>query len=151
MDSPYANGAYSPPYPHYASLPQARGYYCSGPPRSPYPTEPAGLYRPPSPAPAWSYVPPECPTEGSALRRQQVPGYSPPQVRDTLSPGSERAVPGMLGLGQAAGPALVGLGIPVALEHLVLPGFALTKTGGHHCSLDTLSFWPRKAEIGQQA
>ncbi|NWI86485.1 BAG4 regulator, partial [Pitta sordida] len=80
MDSPYANGAYSPPYPHYPSLPQARGYYCSGPPRTPYPTEPAGLYRPPSPAPAWSYVPPECPTEGSALRRQQVPGYSPPQT-----------------------------------------------------------------------
>ncbi|NXU44755.1 BAG4 regulator, partial [Drymodes brunneopygia] len=79
MDSPYANGAYSPPYPHYASLPQARGYYCSGPPRSPYPTEPTGLYRPPSPAPAWSYGPPECPSEGSALRRQQVPGYSPPQ------------------------------------------------------------------------
>lgn len=81
MDSPYANGAYSPPYPHYASLPQARGFYCSGPPRSPYPPEPTGLYRPPSPAPAWSYVPPECPPEGSALRRQQVPGYSPPQVR----------------------------------------------------------------------
>ncbi|XP_058676031.1 BAG family molecular chaperone regulator 4 [Ammospiza caudacuta] len=80
MDSPYANGAYSPPYPHYASLPQPRGFYCSGPPRSPYPPEPAGLYRPPSPAPAWSYVPPECPPEGSALRRQQVPGYSPPQT-----------------------------------------------------------------------
>ncbi|NXE93699.1 BAG4 regulator, partial [Menura novaehollandiae] len=83
MDSPYANGAYSPPYPpapHYASLPQARGFYCSGPLRSPYPTEPAGLYRPPSPAPAWSYGPPECPSEGSALRRQQVPGYSPPQT-----------------------------------------------------------------------
>ncbi|NWZ95530.1 BAG4 regulator, partial [Nesospiza acunhae] len=79
MDSPYANGAYSPPYPHYASLPQARGFYCSGPPRSPYPPEPTGLYRPPSPAPAWSYVPPECPPEGSALRRQQVPGCSPPQ------------------------------------------------------------------------
>ncbi|NWR42425.1 BAG4 regulator, partial [Regulus satrapa] len=79
MDSPYANGAYSPPYPHYASLPQARGF-CSGPPRCPYPPEPAGLYRPPSPAPAWSYVSPECPPEGSALRRQQVPGYSPPQT-----------------------------------------------------------------------
>ncbi|NXX29649.1 BAG4 regulator, partial [Nicator chloris] len=78
MDSPCTNGAYSPPYPHYASLPQARGFHCSRPPRSPYPTEPAGLYRPPSPAPAWSYVPPECPPEGSALRRQQ--GYSPPQT-----------------------------------------------------------------------
>ncbi|NWW33586.1 BAG4 regulator, partial [Panurus biarmicus] len=80
MDSPYANGAYSPPYPHYASLPQARGFYCSGPPRSPYPAEPTGLYRPPSPAPAWSYVPPECPPEGSVLRRQQGPAYSPPQT-----------------------------------------------------------------------
>ncbi|NXP27697.1 BAG4 regulator, partial [Scytalopus superciliaris] len=80
MDSPYANGAYSPPYPHYTSLPQARGFYCSGPPRTPYPTEPPTLYRPPSPAPAWSYVPPECPTEGSTLRRQQVPGYDPPQT-----------------------------------------------------------------------
>lgn len=88
MDSPYANGAYSPPYPpapgaapHYPSLPQARGYYCSGPTRSPYPTEPTGMYRPPSPAPPWSYAPPDCPAEGSSLRRQQVPGYSPPQVR----------------------------------------------------------------------
>ncbi|NXM06323.1 BAG4 regulator, partial [Tyrannus savana] len=80
MDSPYANGAYSPPYPQYPSLPQARGFYCSGPPRTPYPPEPTGLYRPPSPAPAWSYASPECPPEGSALRRQQVPGYSPPQT-----------------------------------------------------------------------
>ncbi|NXC07182.1 BAG4 regulator, partial [Orthonyx spaldingii] len=80
MDSPYSNGAYSPPYPHYASLPQARGFYCSGPPRSPYPTEPTGLYRPPSPAPAWSYGPPECPSEVSTLCRQQVPGCSPPQT-----------------------------------------------------------------------
>ncbi|NWR86280.1 BAG4 regulator, partial [Furnarius figulus] len=80
MDSPYANGAYSPPYPHYTSLPQARRFYCSGPPRTPYPTEPTGLYRPPSPAPAWSYISPDCPTEGSALRRQQVSGYSPPQT-----------------------------------------------------------------------
>ncbi|NWH92482.1 BAG4 regulator, partial [Aegithalos caudatus] len=67
MDSPYANGAYSPPYPHYASLPQARGFYCSGSPRSPYPTEPAGLYRPPSPGPAWSYGPPEWLSEGAVL------------------------------------------------------------------------------------
>ncbi|NWU82238.1 BAG4 regulator, partial [Onychorhynchus coronatus] len=80
MDSPYANGAYSPPYPQYPSLSQARGFYCSGPPRTPYPPEPMALYRPPSPAPTWSYVSPECPTEGSALRRQQVPGYSPPQT-----------------------------------------------------------------------
>ncbi|NXI98011.1 BAG4 regulator, partial [Psophia crepitans] len=84
MDSPYANGAYSPPYPpvpgaapHYAGLPHARGYYCS---RTPYPAEPTGVYRPPSPAPPWSYAPPDCPTEGSSLRRQQVPGYSPPQT-----------------------------------------------------------------------
>lgn len=39
------------------------------------------MYQPPSPAPPWSYAPPDCPTEGSSLRRQQVPGYSPPQVR----------------------------------------------------------------------
>lgn len=88
MDSPYANGAYSPPYPpapsaapHYAGLPQTRGYYCSGPPRTPYPAESTGMYRPPSPAPPWSYAPQDCPPEGSSLRRQQVPGYSPPQVR----------------------------------------------------------------------
>ncbi|XP_074664341.1 BAG family molecular chaperone regulator 4 isoform X2 [Strix aluco] len=87
MDSPYANGAYSPPYPpapgaalHYAGLPQARGYYCSGPPRPPYPTESTGMYQPPSPAPPWSYAAPDCPAEGSSLRRQQVPGYSPPQT-----------------------------------------------------------------------
>ncbi|NXG40635.1 BAG4 regulator, partial [Psilopogon haemacephalus] len=88
MDSPYANGAYTPPYhpaapsaaPHYASLPQTRGYYCSGPPQPPYPTESTGIYRPPSPAPSWSYAPQDCPTEGSSLRRQQVPGYSPPQT-----------------------------------------------------------------------
>ncbi|NXH37918.1 BAG4 regulator, partial [Dicaeum eximium] len=78
MDSPYANGAYSPPYPPYASLPQPRGFYCSGPPRSPFPAEPTGLYR--------SYVPPECPPEGSALRRQQGPAYSPPQTPGTPMP-----------------------------------------------------------------
>ncbi|KAM9252527.1 BAG family molecular chaperone regulator 4 isoform 1-T1 [Cariama cristata] len=87
MDSPYTNGAYSPPYPpapgaapHYASLPQTRGYYCSGPSRTPYPAESTGMYQPPSPAPPWSYTPPDCPAEGSSLRRQQVPGYSPPQT-----------------------------------------------------------------------
>ncbi|NXL56870.1 BAG4 regulator, partial [Chordeiles acutipennis] len=87
MDSPYANGAYSPPYPpvpgaapHYASVPQTRGYYCSAPPRTPYAADSTGMYRPPSPAPPWSYVPPDCPAEGSSLRRQQVPGYSPPQT-----------------------------------------------------------------------
>ncbi|NWI64244.1 BAG4 regulator, partial [Todus mexicanus] len=83
MDSPYANGAYSPtPYPpapvHYAGLPPARGFY--GSPRTPYPSEPAGGYRPPSPAPPWSYSPPDCAAEGPSLRRQQVPGYSPPQT-----------------------------------------------------------------------
>ncbi|NXG75190.1 BAG4 regulator, partial [Baryphthengus martii] len=87
MDSSYANGAYSPPYPpapssasHYAGLPQARGYYSSGPPRTPYPTESTGNYRPPSPAPPWSYTPPDCTAEGASLRRQQVPDYSPPQT-----------------------------------------------------------------------
>ncbi|NXN94687.1 BAG4 regulator, partial [Rhinopomastus cyanomelas] len=84
MDSPYTNGAYSPPYPpapstapHYSSLSQTRGYYCSGAPHVPYPT---AMYQPPSPAPPWSYPPPDCPTEGSSLRRQQVPGYSPPET-----------------------------------------------------------------------
>ncbi|KQK82355.1 BAG family molecular chaperone regulator 4-like protein [Amazona aestiva] len=78
MDSPYANGAYSPPYPtpHYTGLPQTRGYHCSGPP---YPSEPAGRYRCPSPAPPWSYTAPDGPNEGSSLRRQQGPSYSPPQ------------------------------------------------------------------------
>ncbi|XP_065712949.1 BAG family molecular chaperone regulator 4 isoform X1 [Patagioenas fasciata] len=87
MDSPYMNGAYGPPYPsvpsaapHYAGLPQTRGYYCSGPPRTPYPVDSAGMYRPPSPAPPWNYVPPDSAAEGSSLQRQQVPGYSPPQT-----------------------------------------------------------------------
>ncbi|KAM6226062.1 BAG family molecular chaperone regulator 4 [Porphyrio hochstetteri] len=87
MDSPYSNGAYSPPYPpapstapHYAGLPQTRGYYCSGPPQTPYPAEPTSMYRSSSPVPPWSYTPPDCPTEDSSLRRQQVPGYSPPQT-----------------------------------------------------------------------
>ncbi|NXP52623.1 BAG4 regulator, partial [Heliornis fulica] len=87
MDSPYSNGAYSPPYPpapsaapHYSGLTQTRGYYCSGPPQTSYPADSTGMYRPPSPAPPWSYTPPECPTEASSLRRQQVPGYSPPQT-----------------------------------------------------------------------
>ncbi|XP_025970001.2 BAG family molecular chaperone regulator 4 isoform X2 [Dromaius novaehollandiae] len=87
VDSPYTNGAYGPSYPsapgsapHYASLPQTRGYYSSGPPRTPYPAESPGVYRPPSPAPPWSYSPPDCPAEGSSLRRQQAPGYSPPQT-----------------------------------------------------------------------
>lgn len=81
------NGAYGSPYPPvpgsaspYAGLPQTRGYYCSGPPRTPYPMDSAGMYRPPSPAPPWNYVPPDGAAEGSSLRRQQVPGYSPPQV-----------------------------------------------------------------------
>lgn len=83
MDSPYTNGAYSPPYPpaavpHYTGLPQTWEYYCSGPPRAPYPTEPTGVYRCPSPAPSWSYT--DGPTEGSSLRRQQVPSYSLPQT-----------------------------------------------------------------------
>ncbi|NWX50619.1 BAG4 regulator, partial [Steatornis caripensis] len=84
MDSPYANGAYGPPYPpaapHYTGLSQTQGYYCSGPPRTAYATESTGMYRPPSPAPSWSYALPDCPAEGSSLRRQQVPGYSPPQT-----------------------------------------------------------------------
>ncbi|NXQ29291.1 BAG4 regulator, partial [Alaudala cheleensis] len=109
MDSPFANGACSPPYPPYASLPQPRGFYCSGPPRSPYPSEPAGLYRPPSPAPAWSYVSPECPPEGSALRRQHGPGYSPPQTPGMPMPqypygDSSAGVPQHRGLEDSWGP-----------------------------------------------
>ncbi|KFW63382.1 BAG family molecular chaperone regulator 4, partial [Pygoscelis adeliae] len=68
------------PPPPAAPLPQTQGYYCSGLPRTPYPAESTGMYRPPSPAPPWSYAPPDCPAEGSSLRRQQVPGYSPPQT-----------------------------------------------------------------------
>ncbi|NXN32912.1 BAG4 regulator, partial [Nycticryphes semicollaris] len=86
MDSPYANGAYSPPYPpaasaapHYTGLPQTRGYYCSRAPHTPYPAESTGIYQPPSPTSPWSYAPTDGPAEGSSLRRQQVPGYSPPQ------------------------------------------------------------------------
>lgn len=111
MDSPYANGAYSPPYPpapgaapHYTGLPQTRGYYCSTPSRTPYPAESTGMYRPSSPAPPWSYAPPDCPAEGSSLRRQHVPGYSPPQVRG-------RALARVIsspGVGAAAGLAVPG-------------------------------------------
>ncbi|NWR78994.1 BAG4 regulator, partial [Centropus unirufus] len=74
MDSPYANGAYSPPYPPCPGMLQARGYYCSGNPRPPYPPESHGMYRPPSPTPSWSYA------EGSSLRRPQGPSYSPPET-----------------------------------------------------------------------
>lgn len=134
MDSPYANGAYSPPYPHYASLAQARGFYCSGPARSPYPTEPTGLYRPPSPAPGWSFIPPECPSEGSALRRQhQVPGYSPPQVR------ALPALGGSWQRGWGRGRQLLS-----TLSCLLL----LLKIWWAPCSL-SLSFWAGKAGIGQ--
>ncbi|XP_062452659.1 BAG family molecular chaperone regulator 4 [Rhea pennata] len=87
VDSPYTNGTYGTPYPsapgsapRYTSLPQTQTYYSSGPPRTPYPAESPGLYRPPSPAPPWSYSPPDCPSEGSSLRQQQVPGYSSPQT-----------------------------------------------------------------------
>ncbi|NXX83789.1 BAG4 regulator, partial [Urocolius indicus] len=76
MDSPYSNGAYSPPYPHYTGLAQDRGYYGCGTPQSPFPSEPTGTYRPPSPSAPWSYGP----GEGSSRQRQQGPGYSPPQT-----------------------------------------------------------------------
>ncbi|NXN86495.1 BAG4 regulator, partial [Bombycilla garrulus] len=128
MDSPYANGAYSPPYPHYASLPQPRGFYCSGPPRSPYPPEPAGLYRPPSPAPAWSYVPPECPGPGE--RGQHGPAYSP-----TQTPGMPQYPYG----DSSAGPTGQGLPQPRALEdswgphsvYGVQPRYAWPAASGH--------------------
>lgn len=127
MDSPYANGAFSPPYPPYSSLPQPRGFYCSGPPE---------------PTPGWSYgglgVSPECPPEGSALRRQHGPGYSPPQVTG-LGVGTGVVPSGYRGGG--SGPVMGGKrlwyswGVSLALEHLVLPGFILTRAGGH------LVFW----------
>ncbi|NXO67238.1 BAG4 regulator, partial [Phainopepla nitens] len=132
MDSPYANGAYSPPYPLYDSLPQPRGFYCSGPPRSPYPPEPAGLYRPPSPAPAWSYIPPEGPGPGesSALRGQHGPASSPPQT-----PGMPQYPYG----DSSAGATGQGLPQPRALEDTwgppsvygVQPRYAWPAASGH--------------------
>ncbi|NXD30970.1 BAG4 regulator, partial [Spelaeornis formosus] len=80
MDSRYANGACSPPYPPYAGLPPPRGFFCPRPPRCAFPSEPAGLYAPPSPAAAWSCGGAECPGEGSARRGQRGRGCSPPQT-----------------------------------------------------------------------
>ncbi|XP_074837840.1 BAG family molecular chaperone regulator 4 [Carettochelys insculpta] len=84
MESPYTNGAYGAPYssapgaaPQYANLPQSNTYYSSGLPRAAYSAETPSMYQPPSPVSHWNYPPPDCPTEGSSLRRQ-VPGYSPP-------------------------------------------------------------------------
>uniref|UniRef100_A0A8C3C7W2 BAG cochaperone 4 n=1 Tax=Cairina moschata TaxID=8855 RepID=A0A8C3C7W2_CAIMO len=76
MDSPYSTGAYSAPYPpaapHYPGLPQPRGFGSSGPPRSPYPTEPPARYRPPAPAAPWGYGTADS-LEGASLRRQVTP------------------------------------------------------------------------------
>ncbi|NXQ45513.1 BAG4 regulator, partial [Catharus fuscescens] len=140
MDSPYANGAYSPPYPHYASLAQARSFYCSGPARSPYPTEPTGLYRPPSPAPGWSFIPPECPSEGSALRRQhQVPGYSPPQTPGMPMP----QYPYGDGSAGVTGPqprALEDSWVPPSV-YGVQPRYAWPLASGHSSLYDTHPSW----------
>uniref|UniRef100_A0A8D0HBC4 BAG cochaperone 4 n=1 Tax=Sphenodon punctatus TaxID=8508 RepID=A0A8D0HBC4_SPHPU len=85
MDSSCTNGAYSAPYPsvsraapRYPNLPESNTYYSSDHPRAPYPAESPSMYKSPSPASHWNYPTPECPAEGSTLRRQ-VPGYSPPQ------------------------------------------------------------------------
>ncbi|XP_053126107.1 BAG family molecular chaperone regulator 4-like isoform X1 [Hemicordylus capensis] len=83
IDPSYTNGVYGTPYSSapgtgspYPNLPQTNACYSSGHPHAPYSTE---SYRYPSPALNWNYPPPDCPTEGSMVRRQ-VPGYSPPQT-----------------------------------------------------------------------
>ncbi|NXT81709.1 BAG4 regulator, partial [Zapornia atra] len=93
--------------PHYAGLPQTRGYYCSGPPHTPYPAESTSMYRSSSPVPPWSYTSPDCPTEGPSLRRQQVPGYSPPQTPAMpIPPYPYGDNPGVTPQGPAAQPRL---------------------------------------------
>ncbi|XP_066495877.1 BAG family molecular chaperone regulator 4 isoform X3 [Tiliqua scincoides] len=79
----YTNGIYGTPYssahgtgPPYPSVPQPNTYYSSGCSHAPYPPE---SYRSPSPVPSWNYSSPDCPAEGSMMRRQ-VPGYSPSQT-----------------------------------------------------------------------
>ncbi|XP_062995169.1 BAG family molecular chaperone regulator 4 isoform X2 [Elgaria multicarinata webbii] len=85
IDSSYTNGVYGTPYSApgtgspYPNLSQSNTYYSSGHPHAPYSTESPRVYRFPSPASNWNYPPPDCPTEGSMVRRQ-VPGYPPPQT-----------------------------------------------------------------------
>ncbi|XP_028563212.2 BAG family molecular chaperone regulator 4 isoform X1 [Podarcis muralis] len=85
IDPSYTNGVYGTPYstsgtgPPYSNIPQSNAYYSSGHPHAPYSTESPNVYRSPSPASNWNYPPPDCPAEGSMVRRQ-IPGYSPPQT-----------------------------------------------------------------------
>ncbi|XP_007432909.1 BAG family molecular chaperone regulator 4 isoform X1 [Python bivittatus] len=85
IDSSYTNGVYGPSYPApgtrppYPTLPQSNTYYSSEHPPATYSTESSSIYRTPSPASNWNYPPPDCPAEGSMVRRQ-VAGYSPPQA-----------------------------------------------------------------------
>ncbi|KAJ6658699.1 hypothetical protein lerEdw1_019859 [Lerista edwardsae] len=83
IDPSYANGIYGTPYcaahgtgPPYPSAPQSATYYSSGCSHTPYPPE---SYRSPPPASSWNYPSPDCPAEGTMVRRQ-VPGYSPSQA-----------------------------------------------------------------------
>ncbi|XP_077162907.1 BAG family molecular chaperone regulator 4 isoform X2 [Paroedura picta] len=80
----YSNGVYGTPYstpgtgpPSYPNLPQSNTYYSTGHPPVPYSAESPGLYQSQSPTPNWNYPPPDCPAEGSMVRRQ-VPGYAQP-------------------------------------------------------------------------
>ncbi|XP_061449025.1 BAG family molecular chaperone regulator 4 isoform X2 [Rhineura floridana] len=85
IDPSYTNGVYGTTYstpgtgPPYPNLPQSNAYYSSGHPHAPYSTESPNVFRSPSPASNWNYPLPDCPAEGSMVRRQ-VPGYSPPQT-----------------------------------------------------------------------
>uniref|UniRef100_A0A8C6VKQ9 Uncharacterized protein n=1 Tax=Naja naja TaxID=35670 RepID=A0A8C6VKQ9_NAJNA len=84
IDSSYTNGVYGPSYPApgagppYPSLPQSNTYYSSEHSPATYSTDTSSIYRTPSSASNWNYPPPDCPAEGSMVRRQ-VAGYSPPQ------------------------------------------------------------------------
>ncbi|XP_026573020.1 BAG family molecular chaperone regulator 4 isoform X1 [Pseudonaja textilis] len=84
IDSSYANGAYGPSYPApgagppYPSLPQSNTYYSSEHTPATYSTDTSSIYRTPSLSSNWNYPPPDCPAEGSMVRRQ-VAGYSPLQ------------------------------------------------------------------------
>nr|XP_056716558.1 BAG family molecular chaperone regulator 4 [Euleptes europaea] len=84
IDNSYTNGVYGTQYstpgtgpPPYPSLPQSNAYYSTGHPHAPYSAESPGTYQPQSPASNWNYPPPDCPAEGSMVRRQ-VPGYAQP-------------------------------------------------------------------------
>ncbi|XP_048368882.1 BAG family molecular chaperone regulator 4 isoform X2 [Sphaerodactylus townsendi] len=84
IDHSYTNGVYGTQYsapgtgpPPYPSLPQSNAYYPTGHPHAPYSTESPGMYQSQSPASNWNYPPPDCPAEGSMVRRQ-ISGYAQP-------------------------------------------------------------------------